>query len=101
MCIYSLVMTDAIAERKTARMEQRVKPGVKKTIEEAAAMLGIDVAEFVANEAYRKAEAILARQEITRLSPEDRAAILALMTNPPKPEPALVDLMSMSDEIDL
>jgi uncharacterized protein (DUF1778 family) len=93
--------TDAITERKSARMEQRVKPRVKQTIEEAAMMLGIDVAEFVANEAYRSAESVLSQHEITRLSSEDRAAILALLSNPPQPTPALIDLMSMSDEIDI
>lgn len=93
--------TDAVTERKSARMEQRVKPRVKQTIEEAAAILGIDVAEFVANEAYRSAEAVLSRQEITRLSKDDRTQILSLLTNPPTPTTALSDLMSMGDEITL
>jgi len=86
--------TAPIAERKSARMEQRVKPRVKQTIEQAAAMLGVDVAEFVANEAFRSAEGVLARQEVTRLTPDDRAAILALLRTPPAPPPALVDLMA-------
>jgi len=90
---------DAVPERKSVRMEQRVKPRVKRTIEEAAAVLGIDVADFVSNEAYRSAEAVLARQEVTRLSPEDRSMILGLLTNPPPPTPALAALMGMGDEI--
>ena len=93
---------DSILERKSARMEQRVKPHIKQTIEEAAVLLGIDMAEFVVNEAYRGAEAVLARQEITRMTPEDRALILALLSNtPPPPPPALISLMEMSGEIDV
>jgi len=91
--------TDAVLERKSVRMEQRVKPRVKRTIEEAAAVLGVDVADFVSNEAYRSAEAVLARQEITRLSPEDRSMILGLLATPPTPPPALAALMGMGDEI--
>ena len=90
---------DAVAERKSVRMEQRVKPTVKRTIEEAATVLGVDVADFVSNEAYRSAEAVLARQEVTRLSPEDRAMILGLLASPPAPTPALAGLMGMGDEI--
>ncbi|ARJ65023.1 hypothetical protein WV31_04760 [Magnetospirillum sp. ME-1] len=89
--------TATIAERKSARMEQRVKPQVKQTIEQAAAMLGVDVAEFVANEAYRSAESVLARQEITRLTAADREVMLALLRTPPEPTKALVDLMAAPD----
>ena len=91
----------ADGERKTARMEQRLKPQVKNTIEQAAALLGVDVAEFVVNEAYRAAETALARQEVTRLSPEDRTLILSLLKDPPPPTAALIDLMAMGDEIQL
>lgn len=93
--------TAVINERKSARMEQRVKPKVKEIIEQAAAMLGVDVAEFVSNEAYRGAEAVLGRQEVTRLSPDDRTLLLDLLRNPPEPTEALVDLMRTPDDIDL
>jgi uncharacterized protein (DUF1778 family) len=93
--------SETIVERKSARMEQRVKPSVKQTIEQAAAMLGIDAAEFVTNEAFQGAEAVLARQEVTRLSAEDRTLILGLLTNPPKPTQDLVDLVAMDDEIEI
>ena len=93
--------TREILERKSARMEQRVKPQAKRVIEQAAAMLGVDAAEFVTNEAYRGAEAILARHEITRLAPEDRLMILGFLTNPPAPTQALVELMAIGDEIEI
>lgn len=89
--------TATIVERKSARMEQRVKPQVKQTIEQAAAMLGVDVAEFVANEAYRSAESVLARQEVTRLTAADRDVMLALLRTPPEPTKELVDLMASPD----
>ena len=90
---------DAVPERKSVRMEQRVKPRVKRTIEEAAAVLGVDVADFVSGEAFRSAEAVLARQEVTRLSPEDRSVILGLLADPPPPTAALTALMDMDGEI--
>ena len=91
----------AAPERKSARMEQRVEPQIKQTIEQAAAMLGIDVADFVANETYRGDEAVLARQEVTRLSAADRTLVLDLLRNPPAPTQALIDLMAMDGEINL
>ena len=47
--------TRHIEESRTARMEQRTKPHVKKTIQRAAALLGVDETAFLTNSAYERA----------------------------------------------
>ncbi len=47
---------EALAEPKSARMEQRTKPHVKATIEQAAALMGVDATSFVTNAAYERAQ---------------------------------------------
>ena len=93
--------TATLSGTKSARMEQRVKPHIKEVIEQAAGILGIDAAAFVINEAYRGAEAIMARQETTRLTPQDRAMMLDLLRDPPPPTDELVALLSMPNDLDL
>ncbi|GAB4526669.1 MAG: hypothetical protein Kow00133_15510 [Amphiplicatus sp.] len=81
--------TAIVDEPKTARMEQRTKPHVKATIQQAAALLGVDETAFVTNAAYERARAAIADHERTLLSPADRDVFLAALDAPARPTKAL------------
>lgn len=81
--------TGAIKEPKTARMEQRTKPHVKATIQQAAAALGVDETTFVTSVAYERAQATLIDHQSTVLSARDAAALMAALDTPARPSAAL------------
>ncbi|MFQ6018990.1 MAG: DUF1778 domain-containing protein [Kiloniellaceae bacterium] len=81
--------TEALGEPKSARMEQRTKPHVKATIEQAAALMGVDATSFVTNAAYERAQETISAHERTVLSAEDRDVFLAALENPSAPTEAL------------
>lgn len=81
--------TEAINEPRTARMEQRTKPHVKREIQQAAALLGVDETAFITSAAYAQAHAVLKDHERTGLTAEDREALLAALDAPPEPTQAL------------
>ena len=87
--------TKDIDEPRTARMEQRTKPHVKKTIQHAAGLLGVDETKFVISAAYERARSTIADHERTVLSDEDRRLFFAAMDAPAEPTPALLDAMAM------
>ena len=79
----------AIVEPKSARMEQRTKPHVKKQIQAAAALLGIDETAFVTSAAYAQARAVIEDHQRTRLAPADRDLLLGALGTPDEPNEAL------------
>lgn len=81
--------TEALAEPKSVRMEQRTKPRVKTTIETAAALMGIDATAFVMSAAYECAQKTISVHEQTVLTSEDRDVFLAALDNPPAPSEVL------------
>lgn len=85
----------AIAEPKTARMEQRTKPSVKAQIQQAVALLGIDETTFVVNAALEQAKRTIAEHERTILSAEDRHELLAAFDSPAEPTDALRQAMAL------
>jgi uncharacterized protein (DUF1778 family) len=89
----------ALDEPKSARMEQRTRPHVKATIEQAAALVGVDATAFVTNAAYERARETIAAHVRTVLSAEERDAFLAALENPPAPTDALQDAMRLHDRL--
>lgn len=83
---------------KTARMEQRTKPHVKAQIQQAAALLGVDETTFVTSVALEHARKTIEDHERTRLSAEDRAAVLAALENPAEPTDELQKAMALRRE---
>ncbi len=81
--------TDTIAEPKSARMEQRTKPHVKKQIQAAAALLGIDETAFVTSAAYARAQAVIEDHQRSRLTAADRDLLLEALDRPAEPSEAL------------
>ena len=75
--------------KKPHRVSANVPKHVKKRLEEAAAWRGMSVSEFLVSAAVREAEQVIERERLIRLSREDAELVASLMTNPPKPGPAL------------
>ncbi len=86
---------EALAEPKSARMEQRTKPHVKATIEQAAALMGVDATSFVTNAAYERARETISAHERTVLSAEDRDVFLAALEDPSAASDALREALRL------
>lgn len=78
-------------ERASERMNFRARPRIKKAIQRAAALAGMDDSAFTMNAAYRAALETIAAHERTVLSGEDAAAFLDALDNPPEPTQRLRD----------
>ncbi len=83
---------------KTARMEQRLTPEAKDTIERAAGMLGVNPSEFTVLAATEAARSVLRQYETTMLKPEAHAAFRAALDDV-APSRELVDLMALHAEV--
>lgn len=78
-----------IAERSTARMNFRTKPHIKRAIQRAAALSGVDDSVFTINAAYKAALETIETHERTVLSRKDFQTVLDALENPPPPTDAL------------
>lgn len=74
-----------VSERATARMNFRTKPHIKRTIQRAAALSGVDDSAFTLNAAYKAAIETIETHQRIRLSQADAEAIFAALDNPPPP----------------
>lgn len=74
-----------VDERSSERMNFRIKPRIKQTIQRAAALSGVDDSVFTMNAAYRAATETIAVHERTMLQPVDHRAFFAALDNPPAP----------------
>jgi len=83
-----------IDERSSERMNFRTKPRIKKAIQQAAALAGVDDSVFTMNAAYRAAMETIEAHERTTLRAVDHAAFFAAIDNPPRP----TDRLRMSFE---
>ncbi len=80
----------ATEERNTERMHFRTRPGIKRAIQRAAALSGMDDSTFTMNAAYKAAVATIDSHERTYLHPEDVAAFFDALDNPPPPTTELL-----------
>lgn len=81
--------TKAVEEHNEARMNFRTKPRIKATIQQAAALSGVDDSVFTMSAAYGAALATIAAHERTVLHPVDHVAFFAALDTPPAPTDAL------------
>ena len=72
-----------IEERAVERMNFRTRPHIKKMIQRAAALSGMDDSTFTMSAAYASALATIAAHERTMLEPADHAAFFEALDNPP------------------
>ena len=77
--------TAQIDESISERMSFRTKPYIKRTIERAAALLGVDNSAYVMSAAYEAANSTIAAHECTGLQMADCEAFFATIDNPPAP----------------
>ena len=82
----------------SARISIRVKPSVKRTIQTAAALSGIDETAFILNAAHERAVEVVGRHERTVLGRADFEALLAVLDNPPPPTEKLKAAMKRHGE---
>jgi uncharacterized protein (DUF1778 family) len=75
----------AIEERSSERMNFRTKPRIKRAIQQAAALSGVDDSVFTMNAAYRSAMETIAAHERTSLQPVDHQAFFTALDSPPAP----------------
>jgi uncharacterized protein (DUF1778 family) len=73
-----------IEERAIERMNFRTKPHIKKMIQRAAALSGVDDSTFTMSAAYASALATIAAHERTLLEPADHTAFFEALDNAPK-----------------
>lgn len=83
--------TQAIEERRTARMNFRTQPRVKEAIQRAAALAGVDDSVFAMNAAYRAALDTIEAHERTVLTNADHKAFFDALDAPAQPTQALKD----------
>lgn len=80
----------ATAAAKQDRIGARVPHEVYSILCRAAELTGATVNQFLVQSALKEAQAIIAREEVIRLSPRDWNWMLALMEDPPKPNDKLL-----------
>lgn len=74
-----------IEERSSERMNFRTKPRIKRAIQRAAALAGVDDSVFAINAAYKSAMETIAAHERTTLQPVDHEVFFAALDNPSAP----------------
>ncbi len=74
-----------IEERSSERMNFRTKPRIKRAIQQAAALSGVDDSVFTMNAAYRSAMETIAAHERTGLEPVDHDGLFSALDTPPAP----------------
>jgi uncharacterized protein (DUF1778 family) len=81
--------TADIDEKATERMHFRAKPHIKRAIQRAAALNGVDDSVFTMSAAYDAALNTIARHERMMLQPENYEVFFNALDNPPKPNEKL------------
>lgn len=73
-----------------ARVDFRTTPEVKALIEQAAALYGMTVSEYIKATVVEKSRQVIAQSEMRVLSDRDRDLFLALLDAPAAPNTALL-----------
>ncbi len=79
-----------LAVEANQRMNLRVKPEQKATLMRAAALRNTDLTDFVLQNALREARVVIDQADRLVLSPRDGLRVLALLDDPPAPNPRLL-----------
>lgn len=77
-------MTTDVAAAERERITARVPREIRERLEEAAGRTGATLNQFLVQAAVEKAEAILEREQVTRLSARDAESLLAMLDAPPR-----------------
>lgn len=77
------------SEAPSVRLEVRLPPEVHATLERAAELQGLSLADFVVSVAYEAACHAIAEADLVRLSAEDQRRIADALLDPLEPPKAL------------
>ena len=80
---------DMGAPSKTSRIDIRLLPRDKNTIETAAMMKRVSVSSYILSAAIEAAKADIEREEIVTLNDAARDMLLRMLDNPPEPPESL------------
>ena len=80
---------DAPDTTRDARLEARVSAAQKSLLQQAAALSGRTLSEFVVASAQDAARRVIAEHESIRLSREEQLAFVQALLNPPEPNARL------------
>jgi uncharacterized protein (DUF1778 family) len=75
--------------KKTARLEVRVVPEIKETIEVAARLTGVTYSDFIVASALQAANQAIEKQNLIRLSQDDAERFVDSFLNPKSPSKEL------------
>ena len=89
-------MPRTIAEE---RIPARMPTAVYERLVEAAQSVGSTLNQFLVSAALEKADAILERERVIKLSAASSEALFAIMENPPEPNEYLKNAMQRRQEI--
>lgn len=81
--------TDTTDTARDARLEARVSAAQKSLFQQAAALSGRTLSEFVIVSAQEAARRVIAEHESIRLSREEQIAFVQALLNPPEPNARL------------
>jgi uncharacterized protein (DUF1778 family) len=75
---------------RTERLNARLTSADQKLLTKVASMQGVSVSTFVIQAARARANALLRRRRLIRLSTRDQKALMSALLSPPEPNAALV-----------
>jgi uncharacterized protein (DUF1778 family) len=82
---------------RQARMEFKTTPDMKKLLNKAATLAGLDLTSFVLGTAIEKARKVLDEHANITLTLQGQEALVKLISTPAKPTPAMKKLMALPD----
>lgn len=77
------------ASAKSERVDLRIPPDQKRLLEQAAALRGQSLSDFIRSTAIEGARAVVRRADVTILSTRDRDRFLAILDDDAPPNAAL------------
>jgi uncharacterized protein (DUF1778 family) len=78
-------MPEATDKSRSARLEARISVEQKTMLQQAAALSGRTLSEFVVASAQEAASRVIQEHETIRLSRTDKMAFVSALLNPPRP----------------
>lgn len=76
-----------------ARVTARMPSHIKRTIDEAAALSGSTLSQFLVQSAYEKAKKLISEEKVIRLGREDSKAFVEALERPAEPNEALLSFV--------
>ncbi len=90
----------ATRTNRTEKLDLRITPAAKRTLQSAAEASHKTVSEFVLESALQRADNVLAERQVFRLDVAQWKKFLAALDAKPKPRPRLQRLLSQRSVLD-